>query len=135
MNECEKVRRSYSSVVGISSEVFRVVLGVFLPLRGFVIHRVLQAVPVFVLDGAIARLRVPRVPALVQVLENGQVTIKGCVSTKIKDCARAHVFNPSTVVLLSRPLQQSNTPPGSSPVAYVCRVRSFTKKSNHSLVG
>ena len=45
---------------------------------------------------------------------------------------RARVCTPITVVL-SRPLQQSYTPPRSSVVAYV--FRSFTKKSNDSLVG
>ena len=99
-------------------------LGVYLPLRGLVIHRVLQAVPVFETGGVIARVRVPRAPVLVQVLESGQVPIIGCVP--------ARVYTPSTVVL-SRPLQQPYTPPGSSEVAYV--LRSFTKKSNDSLVG
>jgi len=56
---------------GISSEVLRVSLGVFLPPRALVIHRVLQAVPVFVMGGAKARPRVPRAPVLVQVLESG----------------------------------------------------------------
>ena len=59
-----------------------------------------------------------------QVLESGQLSILGCV--------RARVRTPSTVVL-SRPLQQPYTPPGSSVVAY--EPRSFTKKSNDSLVG
>ena len=57
MNECENVRRSYSSIVGISSEVLRVLLGVVLPLRALVIHRVLQAVPVFVIGGVTARVQ------------------------------------------------------------------------------
>jgi len=60
----------------------------------------------------------------VQVLESGQSSIKGCVS------AREHT--PSTVVL-SRPLQQSYTPPTSRVFTYV--FRSFTKKSDDSLVG
>ena len=55
--------------------------GVFLPLRALVIHRVLQAVPVFVMGGVIARVRVPRAPVLVQVLESGQVSIIGCVKS------------------------------------------------------
>ena len=150
MNECENVRRSYSSIVGISSEVLRVLLGVVLPLRALVIHRVLQAVPVFVIGGAKARVqsqghpfsckylrtgkcpfglrkarvRVPRAPVLVQVLESGQVPLSGCISAR--ECTPIKV-------VLSRPLQQSYTPPHSSVVAYA--VRSFTKKSNDSLVG
>ena len=58
-------------IVGISLEVLCVRLGVFLPLRALVIHRVLQTVPVFELGGPIARGPVPRAPVLVQVLENG----------------------------------------------------------------
>ena len=54
--------------VGISSEVLRVFLGVFLPHQALVVHQVLQAVPVFVKGGAIAREVVPRAPVLVQVL-------------------------------------------------------------------
>ena len=105
-------------------------LGVYLPprgvsrLRALVVHRVLQTVPVFVIGGVIARAGVPRAPVLVQVLESGQVPMKGC--------AVARVRTPITIVL-SRPLQQPYTPPGSSVVAYV--FRSFTKKSNDSLVG
>ena len=53
------------------SEVLRVFLGEYLPLRALVIHRVLQAVPVFVIGGFIARVRVPRAPVLMQVLESG----------------------------------------------------------------
>ena len=71
-----------------------------------------------------ARVRVPRAPVLVQVLESGQVSISGCV--------RARARTPITVVL-SRPLQQSYTPPASSVFTYV--FRSFTKKSDDSLVG
>ena len=101
-------------------------LGVFLPPRALVIHRVLQAVPVFVTGGPIARVpdRVPRAPVLVQVLENGQLSMIGCV--------RARPCIPSTVVL-SHPLQQPYTPLYSSVAAYV--VPHFTKKSNDSLVG
>ena len=55
----------------ISSEVLRVFLGVSLPLVALVIHRVLQAVPVFVLGGVKERQIVPRAPVLVQVLESG----------------------------------------------------------------
>ena len=66
------MRRSYSSVVGISSEVIRVRLGVMLPVRALVIHRVLQAVPVYVparvVEGVPARAVVPRAPILAQVL-------------------------------------------------------------------
>ena len=124
--------RLESLSVVISSEALRVVrgvylrvvLGVFLPLWALVIHRVLQAVPVFVMGGVHACVRVPRAPVLVQVLENEQLSIKGCVS------ARLHF--PSTVVL-SRPLQQSYTPPESSVVTYV--LRRVTKKSNDSLLG
>ena len=54
-----------------SSEVLRVVLGVYLPIRALVMHRVLQAVPVFVIGGVKARVFVPRAPVLVQVLESG----------------------------------------------------------------
>ena len=108
----------------ISSEVLRVFVGVPPPLRALVVHRVLQAVPVFVTGGAMARLPAPRAPVLVQVLESGQLSVNGCV--------RAHDKIPSDVVL-SRPLQQSYTPPPSSVVTYV--FRSFTKKSNDSLVG
>ena len=92
----------------ISSEVLRVFLGVSLPLVALVIHRVLQAVPVFFLGGEIARGPFPRAPVLVQVLQNVQVPICGC--------AIARERAPSTVVL-SRPLQQSYTPQGSSVVA------------------
>ena len=106
------------------SEVLRVYLGVVLPPRGLVIHRVLQALPVFVFGGVLARVAVPRAPVLVQVLESGQVSIIGCVV--------AHARIPSTVVL-SRPLQQPYTPLHSSAAAY--EPRSFTKKSNDSLVG
>ena len=160
----------------ISSEVFHVFLGEYLPLRGLVIHQVLQAVPVFVTGGGPARAGVPRAPVLVQVLEsgqvsgsgcvrarahiprasvlvqvleNGQVSIKGCGRARVRvprapvlvqvlesgqmsilGCALARVCTPSTVVH-SRPLQQPYTPPGSS----VVEPRSFTKKSNDSLVG
>ena len=162
-----------------SSEVLRVFLGVCLPPRGLVIHRVLQTVPVFVIGGGPARVRLPRAPVLVQVLESGQVSILGCVVARgvaprapvlvqvleseqvptfgcgrarglvprapvlvqvlesgqvsINGCATARVCTPISKVVLSRPLQQSYTPPGSSVVAYV--FRSFTKKSNDSLVG
>ena len=122
MNECENVRRSYSSIVGISSEVLCVQLGVYLPLIALVVHRVLQAVPAFFIGGVPARVVVPRAPVLVQVLESGQFSIIGCV--------RARVCIPIKVVL-SRPLQQPYTPPHSSVVAYV--FRSFTKKSKDSL--
>jgi len=100
-------------------------LGVYLPVRGLVIHRVLQAVPAFVIGGVIARVPVPRAPVLVQVLESGQVPIKGCVL--------ARVCTPISKVVHSRPLQQSYTPPTSSVVTY--EPHSFTKKSNNSLVG
>ena len=100
------------------------VLGVYLPPRALVVHRVLQTVPVFVPGGVHACVRVPRAPVLVQVLENEQLSIKGGV--------RARPCTPITVVL-SRPLQQPYTPPASSVVAYV--FRSFTKKSDDSLVG
>ena len=125
--------------------------GVYPPPRALVIHRVLEAVPVFVTGGGPARVRVPRAPVLVQVLESGQVPITGCGKARpvvprapvlvqvlesgqvpMKGCAVARVRTPITVVL-SRPLQQPYTPPGSSVVAYV--FRSFTKKSNDSLVG
>ena len=115
---------SRRSIVVISYEVLHVVLGVPLPPLALVIHRVLQAVPVFVIGGKMARGPFPRTPVLVQVLENVQVPICGC--------ARARVCTPSKVVL-SRPLQQSYTTPGSSVLTYgVCN---FTKKSNDSLVG
>jgi hypothetical protein len=106
------------------SEVLRVVLGVPLPLRALVIHRVLQTVPVFFLGGEMARVRVPRAPVLVQVLESGQVPMKSCASARAR---------PPIKVVLSRPLQQSYTPPASSVVTYA--LRSFIKKSNDSLVG
>jgi len=93
---------------GISSEVVGVFLGVYLPFRGLVIHRVLQAVPVFVMGGVIAREPVPRAPVLVRVLENGQVPLNGCVG--------ARACTPNKVVL-SRPLQQPYTPQSSSVVA------------------
>ncbi len=101
-------------------------LGVFLPVRALVVHRVLQAVPVFALGGPIARVPVPRALVLVQVLESGQVSTIGCV--------RARACTPSMVVVLSRPFQQSYTPQLSSVFTYY-PVRSFTKKSNDSLVG
>ena len=151
--ECENVRRSHSSVVGISSEMLRVLLGVHLPPRALVVHQVLQAVLAFVFfftGGGLARALVPRAPVLVQVLENGQVSIIGCGRARvlvprapvlvqvlesgqvpIKGCGRARVCTPSKVVL-SCPLQQPYTPPHSSVVAYV--FRSFTKKSKDSLV-
>ena len=72
------------------SEVLRVFLGVYLPLRALVIHRVLQTVPVFAMGGVKARVRVPRAPVLVQVLESGQVPIRGC--------PRARVCTPNKVV-------------------------------------
>ena len=147
----------------ISSEVFRVVLGVHLPRLALVIHRVLQAVPLFVMGGVQARAQVPRAPGLVQVLENGQVPLSGCGRARVPvprapvlvqvlengqvsilGCVPARLCTPSTVVL-SRPLQQSYTPPGSSVIAYAGhtkaawvpfpRFRNFTKKSNDSLVG
>ena len=49
----------------ISSEVLRVFPGVKLPIWALVVHRVLQTVPVFVIGGATARVRVPRAPVLV----------------------------------------------------------------------
>ena len=107
-----------------SSEVLRVVLGVCLPLRALVVHKVLQAVPAFAFGGPSARGNVPRAPVLVQVLESGQVSIKGCVM--------ARLLTPIKFVL-SLPLQQSYTPPASRVFTYV--FRSFTKKSNDSLVG
>ena len=135
-----------------SSEMLRVFLGVSLPLRALVVHRVLQAVPAFVYGGVKARAVVPRAPVLVQVLKNVQVPINGCGSARARaprapvlvqvlengqlsicGCDRARARPPSKVVL-SRPLQQPYTPPASSFVAYV--FRSFvTKKSNDSLVG
>ena len=60
--------RLESLSVVISSEVLRVSLGVFLPHRALVIHRVLQAVSMFVIGGVIAREVVPRAPVLVQEL-------------------------------------------------------------------
>ena len=118
MNECENVRISYSSIVGISSEVLRVRLGVFLPLQALVIHQVLQTVPAFALGGVIARVFAPRAPVLVRVLENGQVPINGCGRARvlvprapvlvqvlesgqvsIKGGVRARPCTPSTVVL------------------------------------
>jgi len=60
---------------GISSEVLRVSLGVFLPPWALVVHRVLQAVPAFVSGCGRARVLVPRAPVLVQVLENGEVPV------------------------------------------------------------
>ena len=99
-------------------------LGVFLPPRALLIHRVLQAVPVFVNGGVIARGRVPRAPVLVQVLESWQVSAIGCL--------RARVWAPSKVVH-SRPLQQPYTPTASSVFTY--GARSVTKKSDDSLVG
>ena len=95
---------------GISSEVLRVLLGEVLPLRALVIHRVLQAVPVFALGGVPARVLVPTAPVLTQVLESGQVPILGC--------GMARACTPSTVVL-SRPLQHPYTSPQSSVVTYV----------------
>ena len=109
-------------------EVLRVSLGVMvpagvrgsgikllLPVRALVIHRVLQTVPVFVMGGPIARARVPRAPVLVQVLESGQVSVSGR--------ARARVCTPISMVVLSRPLQQTYTPPASSVVAYALWIR------------
>ena len=107
-----------------SSEVLRVFLGVMLPLRALVIHRVLQAVPAFASGGVRARQHVPRAPVLVQVLESGQVSIIGCVV--------ARRCTPIKVVL-SRPLQQSYTPQEGRVFTY--EPRSFTKKSDDSLVG
>jgi len=107
-----------------SSEVLRVVLGVCLPLRALVVHKVLQAVPAFAFGGPSARGNVPRAPVLVQVLESGQVSNLGC--------ALARVCTPNAVVH-SRPLQQSYTPPASSEVTY--ELRRSTKKSNDSLAG
>ena len=131
--------------------LLRVILGVFLPPRARVVHRVLEAVPVFVLGGVVARVQVPRAPVLVQVLESGQVPITGCLSARvrvprapvlvqvlesgqssIKGCVLARELTPIKVVF-SRPLQQPYTPPASSEVTYV--LRSFTKKSDDSLVG
>ena len=43
-------------------------LGVVIPPRALVIHRVLQAVPVFAMGGVTAREVVPRAPVLVQEL-------------------------------------------------------------------
>ena len=107
-----------------SSEVLRVVLGVFLPLRALVIHRVLQAVPVFRMGGVQHVSCLQGHPFSCKYWRAGKLSIMGCL--------RAHVFTPSTVVL-SRPLQQPYTPPGSSEVTY--ELRSFTKKSDDSLVG
>ena len=107
-----------------SSEVLRVVLRVCLPPRALVVHQVLQAVPVFLIGGVLARHVATRAPVLVQVLESGQLSINSCLI--------ARVCTPSTVVL-SRPLQQPYTPPGSSVVTYV--FLNFTKKSDDSLVG
>ena len=141
--------------VGISSEVLRVPLGVPPPLRALVIHRVLQAVPVFVMGGVPARVAIPRAPVLVQVLENGQVSMCGCVIARERvprapvlvqvlesgqvstcGCETARACIPIIKVVLSPPLQQPYTPPGSCVVAYEVPVfRSFTKKSNDSLVG
>ena len=45
------ISRVLERMSGISSEVLCVSLGVCLPVRGLVIHRVLQAVPVFVIGG------------------------------------------------------------------------------------
>ena len=106
------------------SEVLRVSLGEYLPPRALVIHRVLQAVPVFVIGGVIARVSVPRAPVLVQVLESGQVPITGCASARARTPIK---------VVLSRPLQQSYTPTASTVVTY--EPRSFIKKSDDSLVG
>ena len=92
--------------------------------RAPVLVQVLENGQVPMFGCGMARVRVPRAPVLVQVLESGQVSISGC--------ATARVCTPSTVVL-SRPLQQPYTPPHSSVVAYA--FRSFTKKSNDSLVG
>ena len=116
--------RLESLSVVISSEVLSVFLGVYLPPRALVIHQVLQAVPAFAIGGQRARELVPRAPVLVQVLESGQSSMFGCV--------RARVSTPIKVVL-SHPLQQPYTPTHSSEAAYV--LRSFTKKSNDSLVG
>jgi hypothetical protein len=66
----------------ISSEVLRVLLGVCLPPRALVIHRVLQALPVFAMGGVPARVALPRAPVLVRVLESGQVSISGCESAR-----------------------------------------------------
>ena len=126
------------------------VLGVYIPPRALVVHRVLQAVPVFVMGGVLARVLVPRAPVLVQVLESGQVPICDCAIARARvprapvlvqvlesgqvsiiGCVIARVCTPSHVVH-SCPLQQPYTPPGSSVAAY--EVLSFTKKSNDSLV-
>ena len=126
-------------------------LGVYLPLRALVIHRVLQTVPVFVMGGVTARDRVPRAPVLVQVPENDQVPKIGCFIARLRVprapvlvqvlesgqvplhcCVGARVCTPSKVIH-SCPLQQPYTPPGSSVFTY--EFRSFTKKSNDSLVG
>ena len=118
-------------------EVIRVPLGVMLPERALVIHRVLQAVPVFFMGGVVARVSVPRAPVLVQVLESGQVTFCNCVSARvlvprapvlvqvlesgqvsIKGCVMARLLTPIKFVL-SLPLQQSYTPPASRVFTYV----------------
>jgi len=131
--------------------MIRVLLGEYLPPRALVVHRVLQAVPVFVIGGGRARPLVPRAPVLTQVLKNVHVPIFGCGNARVQaprapvlvqvlesgqvpicDCVVARVCTPITVVL-SRPLQQLYTPLHSSVGAY--GVRSFTKKSNDSLVG
>ena len=54
----------------ISSEVLRVYLGVVIPTRALVIHRILQAVQAFMNGGVKARGRAPRAPVLVRVLES-----------------------------------------------------------------
>ena len=100
-------------------EVLRVLLGVFLPPRALVVHRVLEAVPAFVLGGVVARVPVPRAPVLVQVLESGQVPTIGCAVARgrvprapvlvqvlesgqvpVYSCLKARVFVPRAPVLV-----------------------------------
>ena len=72
-NSAEVFRVLRERVVLLHIAPFGVLLRVVLPPRALVVHRVLQAVPVFVIGGGPARVRVPRAPVLVEVLESGQV--------------------------------------------------------------
>jgi hypothetical protein len=119
--------------------------------RAPVLVQVLENGQVSIIGCGRARGPVPRAPVLVQVLENGQVPICGCDracvrvprapvlvqvlesgQVSINSYGRARVCTPIKVVL-SRPLQQSYTPPASSVFTY--GARSVTKKSDDSLVG
>ena len=128
-------QQEFERMSGISSEVLRVSLGVFLPPWALVVHRVLQAVPAVCKrlrkstctcpkgtrsrastgerGGARLRLRsargrVPRAPVLVQVLESGQVSIFGCVTARERTPSKVVLSRPTSAVLHSPGEQRSN---------------------------